>query len=237
MFDISKLQVIYEDNHLIAVNKPSGVLVQADETGDAPISDWVKAYIKKRYGKPGDVYLGTIHRIDRPVSGAVIFARTSKALERMNKLFADQKINKTYWAVSRSRPDPISDTVEHYLLKDKDKNITKAYDMLSNRINGAKLSSLDYDLIVDLEGLYMIEVRPHTGRSHQIRSQMSKIGCPIIGDVKYGGKEPNKDASIHLHCKSMEFMHPVKNEMVKIEALPNENDRIWKRMMDTLNED
>ncbi len=236
MFSLSDLRVIYEDNHLIAVNKPSGMLVQGDETGDTPISEFVKGYIKLRYNKPGDVFLGTVHRIDRPVSGALLFARTSKALERMNKMFADQEIKKTYWAISRSRPNPISGSAEHYLMKDSVKNITKAYDEISNRISGAKFSSLEYDLLVDLEGQFMLEVKPNTGRSHQIRSQLAKIGCPIIGDVKYGAKEPNRDASIHLHCRSMEFFHPIKKEHIKVQADPNMDDRIWKKMMETVGE-
>jgi 23S rRNA pseudouridine1911/1915/1917 synthase len=234
MFNLSDLRVIYEDNHLIAVNKPSGMLVQGDDTGDTPISEFVKEYIKMRYNKPGDVFLGTVHRIDRPVSGVLLFARTSKALERMNKMFADQEIKKTYWAVSRTRPNPISGSAKHYLLKDSTKNITKAYDELSNRISGAKWSTLDYDLLVDLEGQFMLEVHPQTGRPHQIRCQLSRIGCPIIGDLKYGAKEGNKDSSIHLHCRSMEFFHPVKKEHVKITAEPNMDDRVWKRMMETV---
>ena len=234
MFSLSDLRVIYEDNHLIAINKPSGMLVQGDETGDTPISEFVKGYIKLRYDKPGDVFLGTVHRIDRPVSGALLFARTSKALERMNKMFADQEIKKVYWAISRNRPDPISGSAEHYLMKDSTKNITKAYSELSNRISGAKFSSLEFDLLVDLEGQFLLEVKPHTGRSHQIRSQLAKIGCPIIGDVKYGAKEANRDSSIHLHCRSMEFFHPIKKEHIKVQADPNMDDRIWKRMMETV---
>ncbi len=229
-FDLSKLQIIYEDNHLIAINKPAGTLVQGDETGDKPLSDFVKQYIRLRYNKPGEAYLGVCHRLDRPVSGALIFARTSKALERMNELFATQKIEKTYWAITHKRPEPFFGHLEHWLLKDPDKNVTKAYDAQSNRNTGAKLAILDYEMLGDMEGMYLIKVNPKTGRPHQIRVQLAKMGCPISGDVKYGAAEPLKDASIHLHCHSMKFMHPIKKEMIEITAEPPiSKATLWKR--------
>lgn len=214
------LQVIYEDNHLIAVNKPAGMLVQGDETGDKPLVEYAKEYIKARYQKPGDVFLGVVHRIDRPVSGAVVFARTSKALERMNKLFADRKVDKTYWALVKDRPDPLSATLVHYLDKDRERNITRALDAPSRRHPNAKQSELTYELISSIGNYHLLEVHPKTGRSHQIRAQLSRVGLPIKGDVKYGYPSLNSDGSIHLHCRSMKFIHPVTNLEVEIMADP-----------------
>ncbi len=214
------LQVIYEDNHLIAVNKPSGLLVQGDETGDTPLSDLVKEYIKERYDKPGEVFLGVIHRLDRPVSGAVVFARTSKALERMNRLFQERKVQKTYWAITAERPDPLSGHLKHYILKDSAKNISKAFDQMSNRAKGAKEAHLDYEVIGQVGSHCLLEVRPLTGRPHQIRVQLAKIGCPIRGDVKYGFPAPNDDGSICLHCRSLTFEHPTLKRDVTITADP-----------------
>jgi 23S rRNA pseudouridine1911/1915/1917 synthase len=214
------LQVIYEDNHLLAINKPAGVLVQGDETGDKPLVDFAKNYIKSRYGKPGDVFLGVVHRIDRPVSGVVIFARTSKALERMNKLLADREVDKTYWALVKDRPDPLEGTLVHYLDKDRDKNITKALDAPSRRHPDAKRCELTYMLLSSIGKYHLLEVHPLTGRSHQIRAQLAKVGLPIKGDIKYGFHEPNKDNSIHLHCRSMSFIHPVTKVQTEIMADP-----------------
>jgi len=223
------LQVIYEDNHLIAVNKPAGILVQGDETEDTPLVDYVKDYIKFRYQKPGDVFLGVVHRLDRPVSGAVIFARTSKALTRMNELFKERKVDKHYWAITENRPYPEFGHLTHYILKDQERNISKALDQMSNRSKDAKKSELDYEMIGNLEAKYLLLVKPITGRPHQIRVQLSKIGCPIVGDVKYGHSQGNKDGSIYLHCRSMSFMHPVKQEPVTITAdAPDE--RLWNQM-------
>ncbi|WP_421799630.1 RluA family pseudouridine synthase [Haliscomenobacter sp.] len=223
------LQVIYEDNHLIAVNKPAGILVQGDETEDTPLVDYVKDYIKFRYKKPGDVFLGVVHRLDRPVSGAVIFARTSKALIRMNELFKERKVEKRYWAITENRPFPEYGHLTHYILKDQERNVSKALDQLSNRSKDAKKSDLDYELIGNLEARYLLLVKPITGRPHQIRVQLSKIGCPIVGDVKYGYSQANQDGSIYLHCRSMSFLHPVKQEPVTITAdAPNE--RMWNQM-------
>ena len=223
------LQVIYEDNHLIAVNKPAGILVQGDETEDTPLVDYVKDYIKFRYKKPGDVFLGVVHRLDRPVSGAVIFARTSKALIRMNELFKERKVEKRYWAITENRPFQEYGHLTHYILKDPERNVSKALDQLSNRSKDAKKSDLDYELIGNLEARYLLLVKPITGRPHQIRVQLSKIGCPIVGDVKYGYSQANQDGSIYLHCRSMSFLHPVKQEPVTITAdAPNE--RMWNQM-------
>ncbi len=226
MAEIKKIKVLYEDNHLIAVDKPSGWLVQGDRTGDRPLSDFVKAYIKKKYNKPGDVYLGVIHRLDRPVSGVVIFAKTSKALTRMNKLFQDRAIQKEYRAITAERPKPMQNTLTHYLLKDKERNIARAYDTKGNRTKDAKKSTLSYRLLQSIGMNHLLEVIPETGRPHQIRVQLSKIGCPIRGDIKYGFNKPNTDASIHLHCYRMSFIHPVKKEPIKIKARAPK-DQIW----------
>lgn len=212
------VHVLYEDNHLIAVYKPAGVLVQGDATGDRTLADWVKLYIKDRYNKPGDVFLGIIHRLDRPVSGVVIFARTSKALTRMNNLFKERKVDKTYWAITQSRPPELEGELVHYLLKDTTKNKTKAYDKRSNRNKKAKKSRLTYKVIGALGDHTVLEVHPETGRSHQIRVQLARMGCIIKGDVKYGAAYPNDDASIYLHCHSLAFIHPVKKERVKIKV-------------------
>jgi 23S rRNA pseudouridine1911/1915/1917 synthase len=226
-FTISDLEVIYEDNHLIAVNKLSGMLVHGDETGDETLADLVKLYIKMRYDKPGDVFLGTIHRIDRPTSGVVVFARTSKALERMNNLLAEHKIQKTYYAVIRTRPMPIAGQLKHWLLREGDKNVTRAFDAPSNRNKGSKIAELDYELTGEIDGHYLLKVNPLTGRQHQIRAQLSKAGYPILGDIKYGSERPHHDGrSIYLHCQTMEFEHPVQKTPVKISAdVPD--DRIW----------
>ena len=215
---MDNIQIIYEDNHLIAVNKPAGWLVQGDETGDLPISEWVKKYIKLRYKKPGAVFLGLVHRLDRPVSGALVFARTSKALTRMNKLFQDREVQKTYLAVTRVRPKPIVGHLTHYILKDRSRNVAKAYDKIGNRTKDAKKSELDYEMISEIDGHHLVKVNPLTGRPHQIRVQLSSIGCPIKGDLKYGFSQPNQDGSICLHCLKMEFIHPVKKELISIEA-------------------
>lgn len=227
--ETANLQVIYEDNHLIAVNKQRGVLVQGDITEDRPLSEFVKEYIKMRYKKPGDVFLGVIHRLDRPVSGVVVFARTSKALTRMNELFKNREVEKQYWAITDERPDPIVGHLTHYIVKDTEKNLSKALDRPSNRNKDAKLSDLDYELIGELEGKHLLLVKPITGRPHQIRVQLAKVGCPIIGDVKYGAKEGFAHGGIYLHCRSLSFIHPVKQTPVHIEADPP-SDRLWAMM-------
>ena len=209
------IQVIYEDNHFIAVNKPAGVLVHGDETGDLTLVDAVKEYIKDRYNKPGDVFLGVIHRIDRPVSGVVLFARTSKGLTRMNKLFQDRKVSKEYVAIVNKKPDPLEGTLTNYLIKDNKKNIARVH---KSAKNGAKESITKYNLIAGLSGYFMLEVEPVTGRPHQIRIQLANIGCPIVGDLKYGYSRPTQNKSICLHCKTLSFEHPIKKVHLKIKA-------------------
>jgi 23S rRNA pseudouridine1911/1915/1917 synthase len=214
-YQLPGLSVIYEDNHLIAINKPAGSLVHGDDTGDETLADLVKQYIKIRYEKPGDVFLGVIHRLDRPVSGVVIFARTSKALVRMNKMLQEKSIEKTYLAIVAKRPEDLSGRLVHYIIKDESKNIVRAY---NSKKSGAKEAILEYNLVGELDAKIMLEVKPLTGRPHQIRAQLSKIECPIIGDLKYGAEYALVDKSIALHCRKMTFEHPVKNEQVTIMA-------------------
>jgi len=218
-----KPQILYEDNHIIIVNKRPSEIVQGDKTGDQPLSEIVKEYIKKKYNKPGDVFLGVVHRLDRPVSGIVIFARTGKALTRLNAMLQDKAIKKTYWAVSANLPPEESGKLTNFLVKDQKKNkssITKEGKM------GAKKAELIYTHIKGSDKYHLMEIELLTGRHHQIRAQLSHIGCPIRGDVKYGAHRTNKDASIHLHARKIEFLHPVKKEIIKLEADPP-NDPLW----------
>lgn len=212
---VDQIDVLFEDNHLLIVNKLAGVLVQGDVTGDEPLVEKCKKYIGKKYNKPGDVFLGVIHRLDRPVSGVVAFARTSKALERMNKLFRDKKTKKTYWAVVNHKPPAERGDLLHWLIKDEKRNKTTAH---LEEIPGGKRSELSYQVINKRNNFYLLQVTPITGRSHQIRVQLAMMGCPIVGDLKYGFSEANIDGNICLHSKSLEFIHPVRKEVVKIEA-------------------
>ena len=212
---MSDLHILYEDNHLVAVNKRPGVLVQGDITGDVPLSELVKDYIKKKYGKPGAVFLGVVHRLDRPVSGVVVFARTSKSLERMNELFRNRETEKVYHAVVQGKPASQSGTLIHWLVKDESRNKTTAYK--KEHSDGLR-SELSYELVRTSGGRSLLEVHPVTGRPHQIRVQLAALGCPIVGDVKYGAQEPNDDASICLHASRLTFMHPVQKVGVTIEA-------------------
>jgi len=215
------IEVLYEDNHLIAVNKKSGDIVQGDKTGDTPLSDFVKAYIKKKYNKPGEVFLGTIHRLDRPTSGVVLYARTSKALSRMNEQFREKKVQKTYWAVVEKTPPTESGTLENYLQKNQKQN--KSY---VTKSKGGKHAILDYKLLRKLDNFFHLEIKPKTGRHHQIRVQLATIGCIIKGDLKYGAKRSNKDASIHLLAQKLEFVHPVTKEDITIVA-PAPKESVW----------
>ncbi|MGY8950992.1 MAG: RluA family pseudouridine synthase [Flavobacteriales bacterium] len=215
------LEVLYEDNHIIAINKKSGDIVQGDKTGDAPLSDFVKAYIKKKYNKPGEVFLGTIHRLDRPTSGVVLYARTSKALSRMNEQFREKKVQKTYWAVVDNSPPNTSGTLENYLQKNQKQN--KSY---VTKNEGGKHALLEYKLLKKLDNFFHLEIQPKTGRHHQIRVQLAHIGCIIKGDLKYGAKRSNKDASIHLLAQKLEFIHPVTKENIIIIA-PAPKESIW----------
>lgn len=224
------IEILYEDNHIIAVNKPAGVLVQGDITGDQTLADLVKDYIKVTKDKPGDVYLGIVHRLDRPVSGVVLFAKTSKALVRLNKMFAERETKKIYWAVVTKRPQEESGKLVHWLRKDEEKNKSKAFDKETKH---TKYAELDFKMLRGSDRYTLLEVYPKTGRHHQIRVQLAKMGCIIKGDLKYGAPRNNEDASIHLHARRLEFEHPVKNEPVVITAkVPMDN--LWQefaRMM------
>ncbi len=219
----NNLQVLYEDNHIIIINKRVGDIVQGDKTGDKPLSEVVKEYIKEKYNKPSNVYLGVVHRLDRPTSGIVLFARTSKALPRLNQIFKDKKAKKTYWAVVKNKPIKDSDTLVHWLKKNPKNNTSKAY---LKEVPDSKKAILDYKVIKKLDNYYLLEVNLHTGRHHQIRVQLSTIGCPIKGDLKYKSARSNKDGGIHLHSRKIEFIHPVKKEKIIITA-PLPSDPIW----------
>ncbi|MDE6877919.1 MAG: RluA family pseudouridine synthase [Odoribacter sp.] len=229
------LEVLYEDNHIIAVNKKISDIVQADKTGDQPLSEEVKAYIKKKYNKPGDVFLGVPHRIDRPVSGVVLFARTSKALTRLNKMFQehDEEIQKTYWAIVGTLPPEDSGHLEHYMIRDSEKNKSYAYE---KEKKGSKKAILEYKLIGRSQRYYLLEIKLLTGRHHQIRCQLAKIGCPIKGDLKYGFARSNEGGGISLHAREITFRHPVSQEMVTINATPPLHDTLWKEFYNNLEE-
>jgi 23S rRNA pseudouridine1911/1915/1917 synthase len=218
------LEILYEDNHLIIVNKKPSEIVQGDKTGDAPMSDVIKQFIKKRDNKPGDVFLGVTHRIDRPVSGVVIFAKTSKALARLNQMFQDKTIQKTYWAIVKNEPPKQEDTLTHFLKKNETKN--KSFVELDEK-RGGKKSILNYKVIAKSDNYFMIEIDPKTGRHHQIRAQLSAIKCPIKGDLKYGFDRSNPDGSIHLHARKVSFVHPVSKAPIEVVApVPPEN--LWQ---------
>ena len=219
------MTVLYEDNHLIAVSKNAGDIVQGDKTGDVPLSDLVKDYLKEKYQKPGNVYLGVVHRLDRPVSGVVLFAKTSKALPRLNKMFAEhQDVRKTYLAIVGSKPPKQEDTLVHWLTRNEKQNTARAYD---REVPGSKKAILDYRLVAQSERYFLLEIELHTGRHHQIRCQLAKIGCPVKGDLKYGAPRSNPDGSISLHAWRLSLKHPVSHIQFNIEApVPNEN--LWQ---------
>ncbi|MCB0398986.1 MAG: RNA pseudouridine synthase [Winogradskyella sp.] len=224
----SNLQILYEDNHIIVVNKRAGDIVQGDKTGDKPLSDVVKDYIKDKYNKPGNVYLGVVHRLDRPTTGIVLFAKTSKALPRLNKLFAEKKTKKTYWALIKNKPPKVQDRLVHWLKKNPKNNKSTAFD---TEVEDSKKAILNYRVLKTLDNFYLLEIDLETGRHHQIRCQLTKIGCPIKGDLKYGFSRSNKDASISLHARQLEFTHPVKKEKVSITA-PLPEDALWQACED-----
>ncbi|TWR27444.1 RluA family pseudouridine synthase [Mucilaginibacter pallidiroseus] len=223
--DITDKDVLYEDNHLIAINKRAGDIVQVDETGDEPLDEKVKRYIAQKYNKPNGAFLGVVHRLDRPVSGVILFAKTSKALDRINKMFKNRDMHKTYYAITRKRPQPEAGNLVHWLVKNSQKNVTKAHD---KEVQGSLRSELNYRLTGERDGYFVIEVDPITGRPHQIRVQLSTLGCPIVGDNKYGYPRGSLRKSICLHARRLKFQHPVKHEKITIVA-PLPQDGFWEK--------
>ena len=216
-------RILYEDNHLIAINKLCGEIVQGDKTGDESMLETIRNFLKKRDGKPGNVFLEAIHRIDRPVSGVVLFAKTSKGLSRMNKLFQEAEVRKFYWAIVDKIPPQSIDTLKHYMVRNPEKNKSYAYtEQKPNR----KEARLTYKLLGSTGRYYLLEVELHTGRHHQIRAQLAKIGLSIRGDLKYGASRSNPDGGINLHARMLQFTHPVTDQMIKIVAQPP-NDNLW----------
>lgn len=222
------LEILYEDNHLIAVNKSVSDLVQGDKSGDISLDVKIKEYLKKVYNKPGAVFLGVVHRLDRPVSGAVVFARTSKALTRMNKLFQEKQVQKKYWAIVSENPPIEEDTLNHYLVRNPTRNKSAAY---TSEKKGSKMASLSYRLVGRTKKYFLLEIDLHTGRHHQIRCQLAKIGCPIKGDLKYGSKRSNQGGGISLHAREIEFIHPVLKENLKIVANPPD-ENLWNEFLE-----
>lgn len=219
----NNLQILHEDNHLIVVNKRVGDIVQGDKTGDKPLSEVVKDYIKDKYNKPGEVFLGVVHRLDRPTTGIVVFARTSKALTRMNELFSTRETEKTYWAIVKNKPEKSEDKLIHFIKRNEKNNTSKAH---IKEVPESKLASLDYKIFKELNNYFALEINLHTGRHHQIRAQLSAIGSPIKGDLKYGFDRSNPNGGIHLHARKLVFTHPVtKEDIILIAPIPS--DSIW----------
>jgi 23S rRNA pseudouridine1911/1915/1917 synthase len=217
------MTIIYEDNHIIVVNKSSSEIVQGDKTGDTPLSETVKQYLKEKYNKPGNVFLGVVHRLDRPVSGIVLFAKTSKALPRLNEMFKNSEVKKTYWAIVKNCPKETEGELVHYLVRNEKQNKSYAYD---KEVKDSKKAILDYKLIGHSQNYYLLEVHLHTGRHHQIRCQLAKMGCSIKGDLKYGSPRSNPDGSICLHSRNISFIHPVSKELIELEA-PVPEGNLW----------
>lgn len=217
------LDVLFEDNHLLIVNKKPGDIVQGDKTGDTPLVDVCKSYVAEKYNKPGAVFLGVVHRLDRPTSGIVVFARTSKALARLNKMFAERATEKTYWALTKECPPKPHDRLIHYMVRNPKQN--KSYANIKE-VPNSKKAILNYRLLQELKHYYLLEIDLETGRHHQIRSQLSAIGCPIKGDLKYGFDRSNPDGSIHLHARKLKLLHPVRKEPLEIIA-PPPSDALW----------
>jgi 23S rRNA pseudouridine1911/1915/1917 synthase len=218
------MQIIYEDKHIIALNKACSEIVQGDKTGDIPLSETVKQWLKEKYNKPGNVFIGVTHRLDRPVSGVVLFAKTSKALSRLNEMFRDGKIKKTYWAIVKNPPEKHEDDLAHYLHRNEKQNKSYAYD---SEKPGSKKALLSYRLIARSDHYYLLEINLKTGRHHQIRCQLAHIGCPIKGDLKYGFDRSNPDGGISLHARKINFIHPVSQETLELTA-PVPNDKLWQ---------
>lgn len=225
MSKITDKDILFEDNHLIAINKRGGDIVQVDTTGDKSLEEMVKDYLTIKYNKPNGAFIGVIHRLDRPVSGMILMAKTSKGLDRMNRFFHDRKVQKTYLAVVKERPPHRAGKLTNWLLRDRKKMITKAYD---REVKNGSYAELDYEIVGHLEGYYLLKINPLTGRTHQIRSQLAYMGCPIVGDNKYGYPRGSLKRTICLHSRSLAFEHPVKEEQMLIEA-PLPVDGFWER--------
>ena len=224
---ITEKDILYEDNHIIIVNKKNNQIVQGDKTGDKPLVDLIKDFLKEKYNKPGNVFCGVVHRLDRPVSGAVMFAKTSKALSRLNQMFKDKDIEKVYWAIVKNRPPKTEDTLTHYISRNTKQN--KSY-ALDNQKYNSKVAILTYKLISSTDKYFLLEINLKTGRHHQIRAQLTKIGCPIRGDKKYGFKRPNKNYGIDLHARQISFYHPVSGNFISISA-PVPDDVLWNEIV------
>ena len=220
------MTVVYEDNHIIIVNKTASEIVQGDKTGDIPLSETVKLYLKEKYQKPGNVFIGVVHRLDRPVSGLVVLAKTGKSLSRLNDMFRTGQVKKTYWAIVKNQPPAEEDTLTHYLVRNEKQNKSYAYD---TEKPGSKQAVLHYRLLTRSDNYYLLEVDLKTGRHHQIRCQLAKIGCPIKGDLKYGFPRSNPDGSISLHARRVSFEHPVSHKLIEIEA-PVPEDNLWNAL-------
>ncbi|MBP1637829.1 MAG: ribosomal large subunit pseudouridine synthase [Bacteroidetes bacterium] len=218
-------RLLYEDNHIIAVNKNSSEIVQGDKTGDKPLSEIIKLYIKEKYNKPGEVFLGVTHRLDRPVSGVVLFAKTSKALTRLNEMFRNQEVKKTYWAIVQNKPKEAEGRLEHYLVRNEKQNKSFAY---STELKNSKKAALTYRIIASSERYFLLEVHLETGRHHQIRCQLAAMGCPIKGDLKYGFARSNPNGGISLHAREVNFIHPVSKEDIHIVATVPQEDNLWR---------
>ena len=218
------MTIIYEDNHIIVVNKSASEIVQGDKTGDVPLSEKVKAYLKEKYQKPGNVFVGVTHRLDRPVSGLVVFAKTSKALSRLNEMFRVGDVHKVYWAIVKNEPKQLEAELQHWIVRNEKQNKSYAYD---HEVKNAKKAVLKYRMIGRSDNYSLLEVELMTGRHHQIRCQLSKIGCPIKGDLKYGSPRSNPDGSICLHARRISFVHPVSKQLIELEA-PLPADKLWR---------
>jgi 23S rRNA pseudouridine1911/1915/1917 synthase len=218
------MTVLYEDNHIIAVNKSSSEIVQGDKTGDQPLSETIKLYLKEKYNKPGEVFIGVTHRLDRPVSGVVLFAKTSKALTRLNEMFKTQQVKKTYWAIVKEKPTTEEGRLEHYLVRNEKQNKSVAH---LKMVPNAKQAALTYRLIAHSDNYYLLEVNLETGRHHQIRCQLAKMGCPIKGDLKYGFARSNPNGGISLHARHISFIHPVSKLPIDITAPVPDDDKLW----------
>lgn len=223
-YHFQDLEVLFEDNHFLIVNKPNGILVQPDKSGNQNIEDLAKLWLKHKYHKPGNVFIGVPHRLDKPVSGVLVLCKTSKSLIRFNEMLRNREVQKTYWAVVENKPEKLEDTLIHWLRKSPKGNYSKAFNF---QVPNSSECQLAYKYLSSCQYYHLLEVYPKTGRHHQIRVQLSAMGCSIKGDTKYGAKRENRDGSIHLHARKIEFVHPVNKSKIEVEANPNQQDKVW----------